>query len=122
MSFPEELYSSKFSTPGRTYFFDVKKRHGESRRLVLTCSKMQGGGRIRDRLTIVEEDVAEFVAKLLEAVGSMAVAEPRVPKSASRALPRALRTRTSLGRRSWTRNSSMRTSPGRRPLPWIMSP
>lgn len=84
MKYPEETYNSRLDTPGRTFFFDVKKRYGESKRLVVTQSRVHDGAHERERVTVYEEDISAFVAALMKAIESMAeAAAPRVGRSSS---------------------------------------
>lgn len=71
MNHKDETYNSRLDTRGRTFFFDVKLGHGESRRLVVTQSRMHEGVRERESLTIYEEDVLAFLAELAKAAAAM---------------------------------------------------
>lgn len=75
MTFPEEIYSSCLKTPGRAFFFDVKKRHGQTKRLVMTQTR----NGIRERLTVYEEEIGLFVAELMKAVAAMGEAGASAP-------------------------------------------
>lgn len=76
MKYPEEIYNDRFSHQGRTLFFDVKAGPAAPRRLVITQSRMKNGERIRERLTLYEEDVAPFVEQLLKAVAALGAPPP----------------------------------------------
>lgn len=77
MRFREESYNSRLDTPGRTFFFDVKKPAGQPRQLVITQSRKTDNVRVRERLFVYEEDIASFVSEFMKAVEAMSTSEPR---------------------------------------------
>jgi hypothetical protein len=65
-----EIFSSKVSAGGRTYFFNVKEnRHGDLF-INLVESKLQenGGGFERRSILVFEEDLEQFLDGLQQAV------------------------------------------------------
>ena len=57
----KEVYSEKFQSGKRTYFFDIKESRNSSKYLVITASKLEEDEFQRYNVIVFEEDLSTFV-------------------------------------------------------------
>lgn len=67
-----EVFSSKMSTPKRTYFFNVKEnRHGDLFLNIVESKKQGATGFERHSVIVFNEDLDDFLAEFQKAVNYM---------------------------------------------------
>lgn len=69
--YKNEVYSARLDTPGRTFFFDVKRPGSQPGHLTVTQTRVFDGERERERIVVYAEDVEPFMAALNAAVKAM---------------------------------------------------
>jgi hypothetical protein len=102
-----ELYSTRVSCEGRTYFFNVKEnRMGDVFLTVVESKPAEGESFDRRSIVVFKDDIAEFLKALQGALGFMQGSKADARGAASGAAARALRAPRARAGFAGTENSS----------------